>query len=77
MNSDPLSMRMNDGAAKSLMSSSSTATTSFAFHRLPTRMARQRWLCYSITFRSLSLRTSAVATNWKSMAHIWWGCSAR
>jgi hypothetical protein len=36
-----------------------------------------RRLCSSITFRNLSLRPSAVASNWKSMAHTWWGCWAR
>ena len=31
-------------------------------------MARQRGLCSSLTLRNLSLRSSAVASNWKSMA---------
>ena len=54
----------------------STATTSLALQRLPTRIARQKRLCSSITFRNLSLRPSAVASNLKSMAHTWWGRSA-
>ena len=40
-------------------------------------MARQKRLCSSITFRNLSLRPAAVALNWKTMAHTWWGCSPR
>ena len=52
------------------------ATRSLAFQHLPTRMATQRRLCSSITVRNLSLRPSAVASNWKSMAQTWWGYSA-
>ena len=58
------------------MSCSNTARTSLDLQRLPTRVARHRRLCSSITLRNLSRRPSAVASNWKSIAQTWCGCSA-
>jgi hypothetical protein len=47
-----------------------------ALQRRPTRITGDRRLYSSITFHNFSRRPSALASNWKSIAQTWWGCSA-
>lgn len=77
MSSGALSSRMSLGALKKLVSSSSTGTTFLDFQDLQTGIARQKRLCSSIRFRILNLRSLAVESNYKSMAHTWWGFKTR
>src|SRR5918994_7811664 len=77
ISSGPLSIRRCPGAPGGATSRSMMATTSSALQCRPTSVARASRVCSSTMLHSFSLLRSAVSSNWKSMAHTWFGRSAR
>src|SRR6266567_4834375 len=77
MNSGPLSQRMWVGAPRSWTIPSSTVTVSLAVRCRATVPARASRVNSSVTFRILILLPLVMSSNWKSIAHTWFGrCGA-